>query len=71
MIVLLSNKIHSRTLEGLYIRELLMAKSRISVAPHFSSSSMIRDDSFLRTNADTATAVSQEVVITVHFEIYK
>ena len=41
---------------AIYILELLIENSKMSVAPTFSNSSIILEDSFLDTNADTATA---------------
>ena len=45
-----------------YILELLIVKRRISVAPTFSSRSIIFEDSFLSTSADTATPLRLELM---------
>lgn len=49
------NKKLQRSLRD-YIRELLIANNKISVAPIFSNWSMIKDESLTLTNAETATA---------------
>ena len=44
-----------------YIRELLIAKSNISVAPIFSNLSIMIEESFWLTNADIATPMDIDI----------